>query len=255
MTTLPKAPGFDLSGLCALVTGAGRGIGLACAAGLAEAGAEVVLAARSADEIEAAAGAIRAAGGRAAALRLDVSDIAGTRAAIAEAGPFDILLNNAGTNRPKPVWEVSEDDFDAVLSLNLKSAYFVAQAVADGLITTGRPGSLIHMSSQMGQVGGPRRSLYCASKWGVEGMSKAMALDLAPHGIRSNTIAPTFIETPMTKPFFEDKAFLSSVLDKIKLGRLGQVEDLMGAVIFLASASSALMTGSTLTVDGGWTAE
>lgn len=239
----------------ALVTGAGRGIGLACAAALAEAGAEVVLAARTLADVEAGAGAIVAAGGRASALRLDVADIAGAGAAIAAAGPFDVLVNNAGTNRPKPVWEVEEADFDAVLGLNLKAAFFVAQAVAKGLMAVGRAGSLIHMSSQMGQVGGARRSLYCASKFGVEGMSKAMALDLAPFGIRSNCIAPTFIETPLTAPYFQDKAFLDATLAKIKLGRLGQVEDLMGAVVFLASASSGLMTGSTITVDGGWTAE
>lgn len=253
--TLPKAPGFRADGQRALVTGAGRGIGLAAAAALAEMGAEVTLAARTAAEIEAAASAINAGGGKAKAMCLDVSDIGATSAAIAEAGPFDILVNNAGTNRPKPIWEVSEEDYDAVLDLNLKAAFFVAKAVAAGLIEVGRTGSIIHMSSQMGQVGGPSRTLYCASKWGIEGLNKALALDLAPHGIRSNTIAPTFIETPMTKPFFEDQAFLDSVLAKIKLGRLGQVEDLMGAVQFLASPSAALVTGTTLTVDGGWTAD
>ena len=253
--SLPETPSFRLDGQRALVTGAGRGIGLGCAAALAVAGAEVALAARSAGEIEAGAEAIRAAGGKARALVLDVSEINGTGAAIAAEGPFDILVNNAGTNRPKPVWEVTEADYDAVLDLNLKAAFFVAQAVAQGLIAAGRPGSLIHMSSQMGQVGGPNRSLYCASKWGLEGLNKGLALDLAPHGIRSNTIAPTFIETPMTRPFFEDTAFLNNVLAKIKLGRLGQVEDLMGAVVFLASPASAMMTGSTLTVDGGWTAD
>ncbi|MCB1338194.1 MAG: SDR family oxidoreductase [Maritimibacter sp.] len=253
--SLPETPSFRLDGRRALVTGAGRGIGLGCAAALAAAGAEVTLAARSANEIEAAAEAIREAGGQARALVLDVSDIAGAAAKIAEGGPFDVLVNNAGTNRPKPVWEVAEADYDAVLDLNLKSAFFVAQAVAKGLIAAGKPGSLIHMSSQMGQVGGPNRSLYCASKWGIEGLNKVLALDLAPHRIRSNTIAPTFIETPMTKPFFNDKAFLEHVLSKIKLGRLGQVEDLMGAVVFLAGPASAMMTGTTLTVDGGWTAD
>ena len=153
------------------------------------------------------------------------------------------------------MWEVSEDDYDAVLDLNLKSAFFVAQACVKRMIDSGTRGSLIHMGSQMGHVGGPNRSLYCASKWALEGMNKAMALDLAPHGIRSNTIAPTFIETPLTKPFFEDEAFKASVLSKIKLGRIGQVEDLMGAVLFLASDASALMTGTSLIVDGGWTAE
>ena len=147
------------------------------------------------------------------------------------------------------------DDYDTVLDLNLKAAFFVAQAVARGLIAAGKPGSLIHMGSQMGHVGGANRSLYCASKWALEGMSKAFALDLASHGIRSNTIAPTFIETPLTRPFFADAAFMASVLAKIKLGRLGTVEDLMGAIVFLASPASALMTGTSMVVDGGWTAD
>jgi NAD(P)-dependent dehydrogenase (short-subunit alcohol dehydrogenase family) len=252
---LPTSPGFSLAGKTALVTGAGRGIGLACAAALAEMVANVVLAARTETEITEAANAIVARGQKARAMVLDVSDLAGTKAAIAQAGPFDVLINNAGTNRPMPMQDVAEDDYDAVLDLNLKSAFFVAQAGAQGLIAAGKPGSLIHMSSQMGHVGGPNRSLYCASKWAVEGMSKSFALDLATHGIRSNTIAPTFIETPMTKPFFQDQAFLDSVLAKIKLGRLGQVQDLMGAVQYLASDASALVTGTSLVVDGGWTVE
>lgn len=255
MAALPKTPSFRLDGRRALVTGAGRGIGLACAAALAEAGAHVTLAARSDGEIAAGADAIRAAGGQADAVRIDVNDTADMARALDGLAPFDILLNNAGTNRPKPFAEVSEEDYDAVLGLNLRAAFFVAQAVARRMIEAGLRGSIIHMGSQMGHVGGPRRSLYCASKWGLEGLSKAMALDLAPHGIRSNTIAPTFIETPLTRPFFEDQSFLASVLDKIKLGRLGTVEDLMGAAVFLASDASALMTGTSLVVDGGWTAE
>jgi NAD(P)-dependent dehydrogenase (short-subunit alcohol dehydrogenase family) len=255
MSNLPKTPSFKLDGKRALVTGASRGIGLACAAALAEAGAHAVLAARSLDELEAAAAAIRARGGLAQALRLDVMDHAGVQATIAQAGPFDILVNNAGGNRPKSFVEVTEEDFDAVIDLNLKAAFFVAQAVAAQMIKGGVKGSIIHMSSQMGHVGGARRSLYCASKWAIEGLNKAMALDLAPFGIRSNAIAPTFIETPLTRPYFEDRAFAANVLAKIKLGRVGQVEDVMGAVVFLASDASALMTGSSLVVDGGWTAE
>jgi NAD(P)-dependent dehydrogenase (short-subunit alcohol dehydrogenase family) len=154
-----------------------------------------------------------------------------------------------------PMTQVAEADYDAVLDLNVKAAFFVAQACAARLIAAGQQGSLIHVGSQMGHVGGPNRSLYCASKWALEGMSKAFALDLAGHGIRSNTIAPTFIETPMTKPFFENEAFKASVLTKIKLGRLGQVEDLMGAVLYLACDASALVTGTSLIVDGGWTAD
>ena len=252
---LPIAPSFGLAGLRALVTGAGRGIGLAAAAALAGAGAAVTLAARSGEEIEAAASAIRETGAQAQSLRLDVADVEASTALIGEAGPFDILVNNAGTNRPMPMTEVTPQDYDTVLDLNLRGAFFVAQAVARGLIAASRPGSLIHMSSQMGHVGGPRRSLYCASKWAVEGMSKAFALDLAEHGVRSNTIAPTFIETPMTRPYLEDEAFRQSVLSKIKLGRLGRVEDLMGAVVFLASGASAMVTGTSLVVDGGWTAD
>ena len=252
---LPRTPSFRLDGRRALVTGAGRGIGLAAAAALADAGAAVTLVARSAGEIEAAAQAIREQGGAAEALVLDVGDVQAVRAALAQRPAFDILVNNAGTNRPKPFGEVSVEDYDAVLDLNLKAAFFVAQAVAGRMVEAGSKGSIIHMTSQMGHVGGPNRTLYCASKWALEGLSKAMALDLAPHGIRVNTIAPTFIETPLTRPFFEDQAFLASVLAKIKLGRLGQVEDLMGAVVFLASDASALMTGSSLVVDGGWTAD
>ena len=255
MEATPRLPSFRLDGRRAVVTGAGRGIGLACAAGLAEAGAHVVLCARSTLEIQAAADALRAAGGSAEALTLDVGDVAAVKAGFAALEPFDILVNNAGTNRPKPFTEVTEDDYDSVLDLNLRAAFFVAQAAAERMIAGRRGGSIVHMSSQMGQVGGPRRTLYCASKWALEGLNKAMALDLAPHRIRSNTVCPTFIETPMTRPFFEDKGFLDSVLAKIKLGRLGQVEDVMGAVVFLAGDASALMTGTSLVVDGGWTAD
>ena len=249
---LPRTPSFSLEGKRAIVTGAGRGIGLAAAAALADAGAQVTLVARSAGEIVAAAGEI---GRGANAVRLDVTDLAAVASFFAERPAFHILVNNAGTNRPKPMWESTAEDFDAVLGLNTRSAFFVAQACVRQMLTEDIKGSLIHMSSQMGHIGGPTRSLYCASKWAVEGMNKAFALDLAPHGIRSNTIAPTFIETPMTRPFFEDPEFKDRVLSKIKLGRLGQVEDIMGAVVYLASDASALVTGTSLVVDGGWTAD
>ncbi len=252
MTALPS---FRLDGRRALVTGAGRGIGLAAATALAEAGAQVTLAARSRDEIEAGAADIRGSGGRADALALDVTDVAATGAAVAAAEPFDILVNNAGMNRPRPFVEVTPEDFDAIMGLNLRAAFFLAQAVARRLVGAGRPGSIVNVSSQMGHVGGANRTVYCASKWALEGLTKAMAIELGPHGIRVNTLCPTFIETPMTAPFLADPAFQAGVLAKIKLGRLGQVEDLTGAIVFLAGDASGLMTGSSLLVDGGWTAE
>lgn len=255
MTALPSSPSFRLDGKRALVSGAGRGIGLAAAAALADAGAEVVLASRTLAEVEAAAAQIRAAGGLAGALRLDVTDVPATAAALAQAAAFDILVNNAGTNRPKPLIDVTEDDFDTVMGLNVRAAYFIAQAWARRLLETKRPGSLINISSQMGHVGAANRSIYCASKWAIEGLTKALAVELAPAGIRVNAVGPTFVDTPLTRPFFEDAAFKSQVLSKIKLGRIGRVEDITGAIVFLASDASSLMTGSSLLIDGGWTAE
>jgi NAD(P)-dependent dehydrogenase (short-subunit alcohol dehydrogenase family) len=252
---LAKTPSFRLDGKRALVTGGGRGIGLAAASALAQAGAHVTLAARTHSEIEAAAEAIRARGDKAQALALDVTDIDAVRAAIAAAEPFDILVNNAGTNRPAPLPDVTVEDFDLIMGLNVRAAYFVAQAVARRLIETKRGGSIINISSQMGHVGAARRTVYCASKHAMEGFTKAMAIELAPHNIRVNSLGPTFLETPMTRPFFENKAFRDEVLGKIKLGRLGQLDELTGAILFLASDASSLMTGSALVLDGGWTAE
>jgi NAD(P)-dependent dehydrogenase (short-subunit alcohol dehydrogenase family) len=251
---LPRTPSLRLDGKRALVTGAGRGLGLACAAALCEAGAEVWLAARSANEVQAAALALRARGDRAHGLVLDVTDTAAVAQAVAAHGPFQVLVNNAGTNRPKPFDEVTEDDVDVLLALNTKAAFFVARAVASGLKVAGLPGSIVHMSSQMGHVGGVNRSIYCASKHALEGLSKALALELGPHGIRVNTVCPTFIDTPMTHDWLATPAFRAQVLDKIALGRVGRVEDVMGAVLFLASDAAALVTGSALMVDGGWTA-
>ena len=252
---LAKTPSFRLDGKRALVTGGGRGIGLAAASALAQAGAQVTLAARTQAEIEAAAQAIIARGDKAEALPLDVTDLDAVRAAVDNAAPFDVLVNNAGTNRPAVLMDVKVEDFDAIFALNVRAAFFMAQAVARRLIEAKRPGSIINISSQMGHVGAARRTVYCASKHAMEGFTKAMAIELAPHDIRVNSLGPTFLETPMTRPFFENKAFRDEVLAKIKLGRLGQLEELTGAIIFLASEASSLMTGSALVLDGGWTAE
>ena len=252
---IPAPPSFRLDGKRALVTGAGRGIGLAAAFALAGAGAHVTLAARTQSEIEAAAAAIRARGQAADALLLDVTDLAAMQRALAAAAPFGVLLNNAGTNRPKRLVDVTIDDFDAIMTLNVRAAYFVAQAVARRLIETEQSGSIINVSSQMGHVGAANRSVYCASKHAMEGFTKAMAIELAPHNIRVNSLGPTFLDTPLTRPFFQNRAFHDEVISKIKLGRLGTVDDLMGAILFLASDASSLMTGSALVVDGGWTAD
>lgn len=253
--TLPLTPSFRLDGRRALVTGAGRGIGLAAAAALAEAGAHVTLLARTRDEVEAGAEAIRERGGSADAQAVDVTDLDGFARVVANAEPYDVFFNNAGMNRPQPFAEVTALNFDAIMNLNVRAAFFAAQAVARRLIAAQKPGSIVNTSSQMGHVGAAGRSVYNASKFAVEGFTKGMAIELGPYGVRVNTICPTFIETPMTRPFLRDEAFMKSVVSKIKLGRLGRVEDVAGAVVFLASDAAALMTGSALMVDGGWTAE
>jgi NAD(P)-dependent dehydrogenase (short-subunit alcohol dehydrogenase family) len=255
MSALPKTPSFRLDGRRALITGAGRGIGLAAAAALADAGAHVVLAARSTDEIEAGAEAIRRQGGKAEALTLDVSDSKAAEAAIGEAAPFHILVNNAGTNRPKLMVDVTYDDYDMIMGLNTRAAFFVARATARRMAAAQIKGSIINVSSQMGHIGGATRAVYCASKHAVEGFSKAMAVEFGPLGIRVNTLCPTFIVTDLTRRYFDDPDFKAHVLGKIKIGRVGELEDIMGPIVFLASDASALMTGSALMIDGGWTAD
>jgi NAD(P)-dependent dehydrogenase (short-subunit alcohol dehydrogenase family) len=251
---LPRTPSFRLDGRRALVTGAGRGIGRAAAGALAEAGAHVVVASRTATELEALAEAIGEADGSAEPLVLDVADVAATQAVIAAQPAFDVLVNNAGTNRPAPFLDVTLEDYDAITDLNVRAAFFVAQGVARRMVEAGVRGSIVNISSQMGHVGGENRTVYCATKHAIEGLTKAMAIDLAPKGIRINTLCPTFIRTPMAAPFLANPEFREKTVSRILLGRVGEVEDLMGAVVFLASDASALMTGSSLTVDGGWTA-
>ena len=249
----PRTPSQRLDGRRALVTGAGRGLGLAAALALAEAGAAVTLVSRTGAEIDALAREVERRGGAADTLTLDVGDHDRCAAVLGEAGPFDVLVNNAGTNRPAAFLDVTAADYDAVFGLNVRAAFFVAQAVARRMIEAGRPGSIINMSSQMGHVGGPNRSVYCATKHAIEGLTKAMAAELGPKGIRVNSLCPTFIETPLTASFLADPDFRTFALAKIKLGRLGRLEDVMGGVVFLASDASALMTGSALMLDGGWT--
>jgi NAD(P)-dependent dehydrogenase (short-subunit alcohol dehydrogenase family) len=250
---LPKTPSFRLDGKRALVTGGGRGIGLAASAAPADAGAHVVLAARTKAEIEEAAAEIRAGGGSAEALVLDVMDADAVRGAIAAQEPFHVLVNNAGGNRPQPFIDFKTEDLDFLLGLNVRAAFIVAQAVAKRMVETSTKGSLIHVSSQMAFITGPGRTVYCATKAGIEGLSRGIAAELAPLGIRSNTLCPTFIETPLAAEMLKDETVRNLVKSKIKLGRIGQVEDLMGAIVYLASDASGLMTGTHMLVDGGWT--
>jgi len=246
---------FRLDGRRALVTGAGRGIGLGAAGVLAELGAAVTLVARTREDVEAAVEDIRAKGGSADHLVADVMDIEAMAAVIAEREPYNILFNNAGLNRINSFVDVKVEDFDYIFGLNVRAAFFIAQAVARKLIEAGQPGSIINVSSQMGLVGAADRSVYCASKWALEGMTRAMAIDLAPHGIRVNTICPTFVATPMANRFLSSPEFQAFVKSKIKLGRVGEVRDLLGAIALLASDASSLMTGSSVVIDGGWTAD
>ena len=244
-----------LDGRRALVTGAGRGIGLACAEALAAVGAHVTLLSRTRSELEAAAESILAAGGQADVLVCDCTDAAAVSEVIGGApGHWDVLVNNAGTNVPQTFLEVTREAFEHIMRINVTGAFFVAQTVAAKMAAAGEGGSIVNMSSQMGHVGGAGRTVYCASKHAMEGMTKAMAIDLAPHNVRVNTVCPTFILTPMTAGFLDDEAFHADTLGRIPLGRLGEPQDVAGAVVFLASDASSLITGSALKVDGGWTA-
>lgn len=255
MTDLPRTPSLRLDGKRALVTGGSSGIGLGGVMALAEAGAHVVIAARRLEKTQEIAAAVNEAGFSAEGISLDVGDLVAVEKTLDGMDPFDILFNNAGTNDPKPYLDVDPENFDLISDLNLKSAFFVAQYVARGMVKAGIKGSIIHTSSQMGHVGGIDRSVYCGTKWGIEGVTKASAIELAKYGIRVNTICPTFIRTPMTQSTFDNPERVKWLEEKIKLGRVGEIEDIMGAVLFLASDASALVTGTSLLIDGGWTAD
>ena len=245
---------FRLDGKTALVTGAGRGIGRAVALAFAAAGAELVLVSRTVSELDEVAHGIASGSGKARALPLDVTNPDAVRDAFAGLDRLDILVNNAGINRPQPFLEVDEPTLDLLLGLNVRAAFIVAQAAAR-LMVAQRSGVIINISSQMGHVGSERnRTVYVMTKQALVGLTKAMAVELAPKGVRVVSIAPTFIETPLSKPFLDDPETRKWVLDRIPLGRIGTVEEVASAVVFLASPAAALVTGSSLLVDGGWTA-
>lgn len=250
--TLPRTPSMRLDGKRALVTGASSGIGQACAVALAESGAHVVCAARGRDRLDETVVQMQTEGWSAEALVLDIADLRAMSTAL-QGQRFDVVVNSAGLARHSPALETTPEDFDAVISVNLRAAYFLSVAAARAMADTG--GSIIHISSQMGHVGGIDRAVYCATKHGLEGMIKSMAIEWGKAGIRINSICPTFIRTPLTAQTFDNPERLAWMAEKIKLGRIGEVEDIMGAVLYLASDAAALVTGTSLLIDGGWTAD
>ncbi|WP_170561318.1 SDR family NAD(P)-dependent oxidoreductase [Ruegeria atlantica] len=254
MTELPRTPSFSLSGKTALVTGASSGIGQGCAVALAEAGAHVVCAARGEDRLNDTVAALQGQGWSAEALVLDQGDL-GKLKQLFETRNFEAVVNSAGIARHSPAIETTPEDFDVVTGINLRSAYFLSAYAARALMDAGKSGSIIHISSQMGHVGGVDRALYCATKHGLEGMVKSMAIEWGKQGIRINTVCPTFIRTPLTQSTFDNPERSAWIMEKIKLDRVGEVEDIMGAVRYLASDAAALVTGTSMLIDGGWTAD
>ena len=252
---LPSTPSFRLDNRRALVAGASSGIGLACAVALAEAGAQVTLAARRLEPLEEAVAALKEAGHRAEAMVLDITDLNAVKTQLSACQPFDVMVNSAGLARHSPALETEPGDYDAVMDVNVRAAYFLSVGAAHGMKKAGKGGSIINISSQMAHVGGIDRAVYAASKHAVEGMTKSMAIEWGEHEIRVNTICPTFIKTPLTEQTFTNPERVAWIRSKLKLPRIGEVEDIMGAVVFLASDASALITGSSLLIDGGWTAD
>jgi NAD(P)-dependent dehydrogenase (short-subunit alcohol dehydrogenase family) len=244
----PSSP-FRLDKKRALVTGAGKGIGRACAQRLAKSGANVIAVARTEADLETLASA------HPGLIEPWVADVTDEKflQRIESLDRLDILVNNVGTNKPQPFTEVERETLDLILNLNVRSAFLVAQAAARVMVKQGS-GSIINMGSQMGHVGAKNRTVYCMTKHAIEGLTKAMAVELAVLNIRVNSVAPTFIETPLTKPMFENPEFHQDVISRIPMGHIGQVDDVANAVLFLASPAANMVTGDSLKVDGGWTA-
>jgi NAD(P)-dependent dehydrogenase (short-subunit alcohol dehydrogenase family) len=242
---------MNLEGRVVLITGASTGIGRCCAESMAAAGAKVIAVARTEEKLAELAAQFP---GQIEAWANDATDPA-LYERIEKLPALDVLVNNAGTNKPQPFIDVSEETLDELFDLNVKALFRCTQAATKVMLRAGNGGSVVNMSSQMGHVGSPSRTVYCATKHALEGLTKALALELAPDNIRVNAVAPTFVETPLTKPMFEDEAFRDYVLDRIPLSRIASQQDIANAVIFLASNASAMVTGISLKVDGGWTAQ
>lgn len=252
MTSMERSAGEPIRQ--ALITGAGRGIGRAVAIALAAEGVSVTLLARGEADLIETARTIEEQGGKATVQPVDVTDDAALTDAFSRFPLHDIVVNAAGMNRPEPFLDASLETFDALFALNVRSVYAVTQHAVRRLVDAGRPGVIVNISSQMGHVGARNRTVYCASKHAIEGLTKALAVELAPLGIRVAAVAPTFVETSFSKPFLADPAFRREVIESIPLGRMATPEDVASAVVFLTSESAAMVTGTSLVVDGGWTA-
>ena len=249
----------DVKNKIALVTGAGKGIGKACAIALAEAGANLIILSRTKSDLTKVEKQIIKLNRKCRFMVCDVTDYKDIKKTFSKISKLDILVNNAGTNRPEYFTKIKKKDMDYVVDLNIKAAFNVAQFASKIMLKSKNRkkigGSIINMSSQLGKVGAPRRSVYNMTKFGIEGLTKGMAIDLAKHNIRVNTVCPTFVETPMVKEFFKNNAFKKSVVNNIPLKKIATESDVATAVVYLASSASSMMTGTSLIIDGGWTAK
>ena len=243
----------------ALVTGAGKGLGKACAIALAEAGANLIILSRTKTDLVKVEKKITKLNRKCRSIVCDVTDYEDVKKTFSSISRLDILVNNAGTNRPEYFTKIKKKDMDYVVDLNIKAAFHIAQLASKIMLKSKNRkkigGSIINMSSQLGKVGAPRRSVYNMTKFGIEGLTKGMAVDLAKHNIRVNSVCPTFVKTPLVEKFFKDKEFMKSVLKNIPLGRIGSESDIATAVVYLSSNASSMITGSSLVIDGGWTAK
>ena len=250
---------FEVKNKTALVTGAGKGIGKASAIALAEAGADLIILSRTLTDLNKVEKQINKLKRKCTVFECDVSNVEEVKSVFKQINSLDILINNAGTNRPDHFTKIKKEDMDYVVDLNIKAAFHVAQMAAKVMLKSKNRksigGSIINISSQLGKVGAPKRSIYNMTKFGIEGLTRGMALDLAKDNIRVNTVCPTFVETPMVKKLFKDKKFKTQMINNIPLGRLATESDIATAVVYLASNASSMITGSSLMIDGGWTAK